>query len=328
MTLRCAGFPAGLHEAPMRAVFMGTPAFAVPSLDALCEVAEVVGVVCQPDRPAGRGMQLAPPPVKVRAVERGLEVIQPAKLRDGTVAKWLRDKQVDVALVVAYGRILPREVLDAPRAGCLNVHASLLPKYRGAAPITWAIVRGESETGVGLMRMEEGLDTGGVYAESRLAIDPDETSAELSARLSQVAGALIRESLALAVEGALVMRPQDDAHATLAPILKKEDGVIDWSRGARAIHDHVRGMSPWPGGTTRINGRTVKVLRTRVVDFEVASPVERAPGVIILADKHRVVVAAADGLVEIVEAQPEGKRAMPASDLVHGRVLAVGQKLG
>ena len=312
----------------MRAVFMGTPAFAVPSLDALCEVAEVVGVVCQPDRPAGRGMQLAPPPVKVRALERGLEVIQPTKLRDGAVASWLRDKSVDVALVVAYGRILPRDVLDAPRTGCLNVHASLLPRYRGAAPITWAIVRGERETGVDLMRMEEGLDTGGVYAEKRVAIDPEETSAELSQRLSVIAAALIRESLAKTVEGTLPIRAQDDALATLAPILKKEDGVIDWSRDARAIHDHVRGMSPWPGATTRVNARTLKVLRTRVVDFEIASPVERAPGIVVLADKHRVVVATSEGSIEIVDAQPEGKRAMPASDLVHGRVLAVGQKLG
>jgi methionyl-tRNA formyltransferase len=312
----------------MRAVFMGTPELAVPSLDALCDVAEVAGVICQPDRPAGRGMQLTPPPVKVRAVERGLEVIQPTKLRDGTVAKWIRGQQADVALVVAYGRILPRDVLDAPRTGCLNVHASLLPKYRGAAPITWAIVRGEKETGVGLMRMEEGLDTGGVYAEKRTPIDPNETAGELSKRIALLAAELVRESLIATVEGKLEIRPQDDAHATLAPILKKEDGIIDWSKRAQAIHDHVRGMSPWPGATTRANGKTLKIHRTRVTDYDLASTVERAPGVILLADKHRVVVAAGEGAVEIVEAQPEGKKAMPAGDLVNGRVLAVGQKLG
>jgi len=315
----------------MRAVFMGTPEFAVPSLDALCEVAEVVGVVCQPDRPSGRGMQLTAPPVKVRAVERGLEVIQPTKLRDGAVAKWIREKNTDVALVVAYGRILPRDVLDAPRTGCLNVHASLLPKYRGAAPITWAIVRGEHETGVDLMRMEEGLDTGGVYAEKKTPIDPNETAGELGKRLSLIAAALVRESLRDVVAEKLTLRPQDDAAATLAPILKKEDGAIDWSKSARAIHDHVRGMSPWPGAFTRVDTRTVKIHRTRLVESTVMSVTQRAAGVIVLADKNGVLVACGpEGAetIEIVDAQPEGKRAMPARDLVHGRILGVGAKLG
>jgi len=314
----------------MRAVFMGTPEFAVPSLDALCDVAEVVGVVCQPDRPSGRGMQLTAPPVKIRGLERGLEVIQPTKLRDGTVAKWIRDKGADLALVVAYGRILPRDVLDAPKHGCLNVHASLLPNYRGAAPITWAIVRGEQETGVELMRMEEGLDTGGVYAEKRTPIDPNETAGELSKRLSIVAADLVREALREVVEGKLPLRPQDDSRATLAPILKKEDGAIDWSKPARAIHDHVRGMSPWPGAFTKIEGRTLKIHRTRLVDSTVLSVTQRAAGVIVLADKNGVFVACGpDGseTIEIVDAQPEGKRAMPARDLVHGRILSVGAKL-
>ncbi len=313
----------------MRAIFMGTPELAVPSLDALCDVAEVVGVICQPDRPAGRGLQLTPPPVKVRALERGLEVIQPTKLRDGAVAQWILDKHADVALVVAYGRILPRAVLDAPRHGCLNVHASLLPKYRGAAPITWAIVRGEKETGVGLMRMEEGLDTGGVYAEKRLAIDPDETAGELSKRIAASAAELVREALVPTVEGKLPLREQDHAHATLAPILKKEDGLVDWSKSAREIHDHVRGMSPWPGASTRLHGKTLKVLRTRLVDAPVTSSAERAPGVVVVADKHRVLVACGgEDTIELVEAQPEGKKPMPARDLVLGRALAVGQKLG
>jgi len=324
----------------MRAVFMGTPEFAVPSLEALVEVCrarggDVVGVVCQPDRPAGRGMQLTPPPVKVRAEALGLEVIQPTKVRDGSLAKWVRDKNVDVALVVAYGRILPKDVLDAPRTGCLNVHASLLPKYRGAAPITWAIVRGEHETGVGLMRMEEGLDTGGVYAEKRTAIDPDETAGDLGKRLAQVAAELVRESLADVVEGKLSIRPQDHAAATLAPILKKEDGLVDWSKPSQMVHDHVRGMSPWPGAATRIvrddGPRLLKVHRTRRFEGAVSASVERAPGVVLVADKHHVLVAcgpAGQDTLELVEAQPEGKKVMPARDLASGRVLAVGQKLG
>jgi methionyl-tRNA formyltransferase len=257
-------------------------------------------------------------------------VIQPTKLRDGTVAKWIRDKGADLALVVAYGRILPRDVLDAPKHGCLNVHASLLPNYRGAAPITWAIVRGEQETGVDLMRMEEGLDTGGVYAEKRTPIDPNETAGELSKRLSIVAADLVREALREVVEGKLPLRPQDDSRATLAPILKKEDGAIDWSKPARAIHDHVRGMSPWPGAFTKIEGRTLKIHRTRLVDSTVLSVTQRAAGVIVLADKNGVFVACGpDGseTIEIVDAQPEGKRAMPARDLVHGRILSVGAKL-
>ncbi|MGZ3473334.1 MAG: methionyl-tRNA formyltransferase [Polyangiales bacterium] len=313
----------------MRAVFMGTPEFAVPALDALSEVADVVGVVCQPDRPAGRGMQLTPPPVKVRALAKNLEVIQPIKVRDGSLAKWIRDKNADVALVVAYGRILPRDVLDAPKHGCLNVHASLLPKYRGAAPITWAIVRGERETGVDLMAMEEGLDTGGVYAEKRTEIGPDETAGELGKRLSAIGGDLVRESLIATVEGKLPIRPQDHERATLAPILKKEDGQIDWSKPAQAIHDHVRGMSPWPGAFTRSNGKLLKVLRTRIVRDSIASQVARTPGAILIADKTGVLVSCGDGeAIAIVEAQPEGKRAMPASDLVHGRMLAAGAVLG
>lgn len=308
---------------------MGTPEFAVPALDALSEVAEVVGVVCQPDRPSGRGMQLTAPPVKVRALEKHLEVIQPLKVRDGALAKWIRDKEADVALVVAYGRILPRDVLDAPKRGCLNVHASLLPRYRGAAPITWAIVRGEKETGVDLMAMEEGLDTGGVYAEKRTEIGPDETAGELGKRLAQIGGDLIRESLVATVEGKLPIRPQDHDRATLAPILKKEDGLVDWSKGAQPIHDHVRGMSPWPGAFTRLNGKVLKIVRTRVIHDPIESQVAREPGAVLVADKHGVLVSCGEGsAIAIVEAQPEGKRAMAAGDLVNGRVLAAGAILG
>jgi methionyl-tRNA formyltransferase len=308
---------------------MGTPEFAVPALDALSEVAEVVGVVCQPDRPSGRGMQLTAPPVKVRALSKNLEVIQPLKVRDGALAKWIRDKEADVALVVAYGRILPRDVLDAPKRGCLNVHASLLPKFRGAAPITWAIVRGEKETGVDLMAMEEGLDTGGVYAEKRTDIGPDETAGELGKRLAAIGGDLIRESLIATVEGKLAIRPQDHDRATLAPILKKEDGLVDWSKPANAIHDHVRGMSPWPGAFTRMNGKVLKIVRTRVVHDPIESLVARAPGAVLVADKHGVLVSCGEGsAIAIIEAQPEGKRAMAAGDLVNGRVLSAGVILG
>ena len=316
----------------MRAIFMGTPEFSVPTLEALHAIAEVVGVVCQPDRPAGRGMQLSSPPVKVRAQALGLPVIQPLKMRDGAVATWMRELRADVALVIAYGRILPRDVLDAPKHGCLNVHASILPKYRGAAPITWAIARGERETGVDLMRMEEGLDTGPVFAERRAAIGPDETTGELSARLSQLAGELVAASLLDAIAGKLPAIPQDDARATLAPILKKEDGVIDFTRDGRALHDHVRAMQPWPAATTTLpSGKHLKVIKTRVVDAEIASSERRAPGTVLLADRGGIVVACGPegaSAIAISEAQAEGKRAMPASDLVNGRVVTAGMVLG
>jgi methionyl-tRNA formyltransferase len=310
---------------------MGTPEFAVPSLEALASIAEVVGVVCQPDRPAGRGMQLHAPPVKACAQKLGLEVIQPTKVRDGTLARFVRDQGADVALVVAYGRILPRDVLDAPRVGCFNVHASLLPRLRGAAPIVWAIARGDRETGVDLMRMEEGLDTGPVLAEVRTDIDPEETAGELSKRLSRLAGDLVREALPRAARGELPEKPQDHAAHTLAPMLKKEDGVVDWRRPARAIHDHVRAMQPWPGATTKLaDGRALKIIRTRVPEGRVVSTVERAPGVIVVADKSGAIVACgadAEESIAVIEAQPEGKRAMRAADLVNGRVLSPGVRL-
>ncbi len=316
----------------LRAVFMGTPEIAVPTLEALCDIANVVGVVCQPDRPAGRGMQLVSPPVKMRAIALGKPVFQPTKMKDGTVAAWLRELSADVALVLAYGRILPRAILDAPRAGCLNLHASLLPKYRGAAPIVWAIARGEEETGIDLMRMEEGLDTGPVLAESRTKIGPDETAGELAPRLAQLAAELTRASLEDAVHGRLSARPQDDAASTLAPMLKKEDGVIDWSRPARVLHDHVRAMNPWPSATTLLpSGKSMKVLRTRKLEGDVGSVAARGPGVVLLADKNGVVVACGEGgreSIAIVEAQPEGKKPMAAGDLANGRVLVAGATLG
>ncbi len=312
----------------MRAVFMGTPAIAVPALEALHAIAEIPFVVCQPDKPAGRGMVLTAPPVKVRALELGLEVRQPVKVRDGALAGFLRDARADVALVIAYGRILPRDVLDAPRVGCLNLHASLLPQLRGAAPITWAIVRGHRETGVGLMQMEEGLDTGPVFAELRLAIDPDETAGELGVRIGALAADLVRASLADAVEGRLVARPQDHAAATLAPILRKEDGRIDWSKPASAVHDHVRGMSPWPGASTTLaDGRVLRILRTQRVETN-TTMTEHAAGTIAVADKSGVFVACGAGVVGLLEAQLEGKRAMKAVDLVNGRVLSRGLRLG
>lgn len=310
----------------MRALFFGTPEIAVPSLEALVRVADVVGVVCQPDRPAGRGLELRPPPVKLKALELGLEVIQPTKLKTGEVAAWMRERSPDVALVLAYGRILPTAMLEAPRRGCMNLHASLLPKYRGAAPIQWSIAKGETETGITLTQMDEGLDSGPIFAKRTLSIAPDETAGELATRLGQLAAEVTLLDLPRAVSGELVAQPQNHAEATLAPILEKEHGRIDWARPARAVHDHVRGMTPWPGAFTRLeDGRTLKLLETRIAAWEVA---DAEPGRIVAADKRGVLVACQAGVVEIVRAQVEGRRPLGAGDLVAGRTLASGMRLG
>jgi methionyl-tRNA formyltransferase len=250
-----------------RALFFGTPEFAVPCLSVVAELCDVALVITQPDRPSGRGMKLAPPPVKVRANELGFEVIQPTKVRTPEFALQLRDAGADLAVVVAYGRILTPEVLAAPRLGCVNVHASLLPKYRGAAPIQWAIVCGEHETGVCLMQMDSGLDTGPELARATIAIGPDETAGELSERLSKLGAELLRRELPRFVAGMLTPVPQPQG-ATLAPILKKEDGALDFTQPARALHDRVRGLSPWPGAyaflETGSARERVKIHRTRV----------------------------------------------------------------
>ncbi len=219
----------------------------MPSLEALASIADVVGVVCQPDRPAGRGLELRAPPVKVKALELGLPVVQPEKVRTPEFAAWVADARADVALVIAYGRILPKAVLEAPRRGCMNLHASILPRYRGAAPITWAIVGGEAETGISLMQMDEGMDTGPVYAVHRTPIGPDTTADELAIDLGALAARVVREHLRRAVDGALALTPQDHEAATHAALLKKEDGRIRWERSARQIHDHIRGMTSVAG---------------------------------------------------------------------------------
>jgi methionyl-tRNA formyltransferase len=310
----------------LRALFFGSPAFAVPSLDALHSIAEISAVVCQPDKPAGRGLELTPPPIKVRAIELGVRVVQPTKLRTGEFAAWARAERADVALVVAYGRILPRDVLDAPRLGCVNVHASLLPKYRGAAPITWAVVHGESETGVTLMKLDEGMDTGPTFARLTTPVGPDETAGEVGDRLARLGAEAVVRWLPDYAAGACVLEEQDHARATNAPILTKEDGRIDWSKGAHRVHDHVRGMSPWPGAFTKARGRIVKVHATRVVDGE---SVATGPGTVVVADKSRVVVACGGGtLVELLQVQPEGRRIVTAPDWVAGRGIAEGDRLG
>jgi methionyl-tRNA formyltransferase len=313
----------------VRALFFGTPTFSVPCLDALCSVADVVGVVCQPDKPVGRGLTLTAPPVKMRALERGLAVVQPTKLRTGDFGAWVREQGADLAVVVAYGRILPPDVLAGPRLGCVNVHASLLPKYRGAAPITWAVVRGETESGVTLMQMDAGMDTGAMLETWRVAIGPNETAGELSDRLSELGARAIREGVPKVVAGGYAAEAQDDARATLAPMLKKDDGAIDFTQSGRGVHDHVRGMSPWPGAFTRLNGKVIKVLASALSG--VTPPLTASPGDVVLADKSRVVVACGGErreAIDFVRVQLEGKRPVTAGEWVGGRGVKPGDRLG
>jgi methionyl-tRNA formyltransferase len=307
-----------------RSVFFGTPAFAVPCLEALAEISEVCGVVCQPDKPQGRGQVVAAPPVKERALELGLDVFQPEKVRDGALQAWVAERDVDVALVVAYGRILPADVLRTPKKGCVNVHASLLPKYRGAAPITWAVVRGEAETGVTLMNMDEGMDTGDMLERFVTPIGPDETGGELSERLSALGALAVRKGLPKVIAGGYTPEPQDSARATLAPILTKQDGRIDFSKSALEVHNHVRGMSPWPGAFTRARGKVVKVHETRVSD---ATKLGAVPGEVILADKTGVIVACKTGSIELLRVQLEGKKPVRGSEWEGGRGVAEGDLL-
>jgi methionyl-tRNA formyltransferase len=305
-----------------RALFLGTPEFAVLSLKALTEVADVTLVVTQPDRPKGRGMKLAPPPVKVLAQELGLRVVQPTKIRTPEFAESLRAEQADVALVVAYGRILPPAVLTAPRIGCLNVHASLLPKLRGAAPIQWAIVRGEHTTGVCLMGVDEGLDMGPIYARASLDIGQDETSAELSVRLSELGAEVVRSELPRVLSGELRAVPQDHAAATHAPILTKQDGAVDWTQPARLVHDLVRGFAPWPSAFSQLDNLRLKLHRTLVLP----QAARGEPGVITGVSKDGIDVACGEGTLRVLELQRDGARRMTAGEFVVGQRVETGQR--
>ena len=310
-------------ETIVRAVFFGTPALAVPSLRALTRVANVVGVVCQPDRPFGRSQELHQPEVKVAALALGIPVFQPEKVRDGALATWLLQQRADVALVLAYWRILPKPVLDAPRVGCVNLHASLLPKYRGAAPIQWAIIRGETRTGITLMQVDEGLDSGPMFSHHELAIGPDETAGELAERLAELAAHVVESDLHNVVDGKLQAMPQDEAHVTLAPPLERANGRIDWSLSSDDVHNLVRGLAPRPGAHTTLAGKSLKISVARRAS---AAPVLR-PGEV-RVERPRVLIGTGRGAIELVRAQLEGKRELDALSLVNGRALNDGDVLG
>jgi methionyl-tRNA formyltransferase len=312
----------------MKIVFMGTPEFAVPTLRSLFETAhEVAAVVTQPDRPKGRGRKLTPSPVKVLAEHYHAPVLQPAKVRKNQkFHEQLRALAPDVIVVAAYGQILPEAVLQIPPQGCINVHASLLPKYRGAAPMHWAIIRGERETGITTMLMDKGMDTGDMLLQQPAPITEDDTVGTLHDTLSEVGARLLAQTLRQIEHGTLTPTPQDDAAATYAPLLTKADGRIDWQDSARDIFNRVRGLFPWPGAYTYFRDRTVKFLQVAVVsdDFEPAAP----GAVVALSNETGPVIATGDGYLRILRIQPPNKRPMACSDFCRGYHLAVGDRFG
>lgn len=311
-----------------RSVFFGTPDFAVPIVEATAEVTELVAVVTQPDRPKGRGQELAEPPVKAWAKARGIPVFQPAKLRDGVLAAELRALSPDVAVVAAYGRILPKDLLDLPRLGCVNVHGSILPRYRGAAPIQWAVANDESETGVTLMRMDEGLDTGDMLAMRKIPIGPEDNGGSMHDALARLGGELIREELPRYLEGKLQPVPQDHEKATLAPILAKDQGRLEFGQPARLLAARVRGFHPWPGTYTYLapGGKDLLKVLAAAPAARPDSSADAPPGTVLSLSP--LLVATGDGsALELREVQPEGKRRMPADAFVAGRRVQVGQRL-
>ena len=299
---------------------MGTPDFAVPSLEALIAAGHnLVGVFTQPDKPKNRGHKMMPPPVKEYALTQNLPVFQPLKMRDGTALAIVQELQPELIVVAAYGRILPEEILQAAPYGAINVHSSILPKYRGAAPINWAILNGETVTGDTIMYMAKELDAGDIIRCAETAIDPDEDAQALTARLAELGAKTLVEVVADMSRGTVTRTPQDHSRSTYAPMLDKTLSPMDFTRSALALHNQVRGLIPWPCATMELQGKTVKVFRTQIGEETSA-----APGAIVAADKKGIAVACGDGRVlRITELQPEGGKRMAAAAYLAGHPIAL-----
>ena len=310
----------------MRLVFMGTPDFASASLEALLRSdSSVVGVVTQPDRPKGRGQILTPSPVKLLAQRAQIPLLQPLKMKDPEFLQALAGWKPDLIAVAAFGRILPPAILSLPPLGCINVHGSLLPKYRGAGPIQWAIVNGERETGITTMLMDEGMDTGAMLLQEAIPITPEDTAGTLSPRLAELGGRLLVETITRLKAGTLMPRPQDASQATLAPLLTKEDGVIDWTLPAAVLANRIRGLSPWPGAYTTIaGGDRWTIWRARALPGPVAKP----PGMVVVVTTEAIHVATGEGLLAVTELQPANSRRMAVSQYLAGHPVVVGERLG
>jgi methionyl-tRNA formyltransferase len=305
----------------LRAVFMGTAPFALPTLRSLADTEEVIAVITQPDRPRGRGQEVAPPPAKGLALDLDLQVLQPERVKDPHFIAQLEELKPDVIVVAAFGQILPPAVLNLPRMGCINVHPSLLPKYRGAAPINWAIINGESKTGVTTYLMDEGMDTGPILLVREVEIKADETAQELGEQLAEIGGELARETIQGLKEKVLQPIPQDEQGATYAPLLKKEDGLIQWEEEADRIRNQIRGMVPWPVAFTWRKGKRMKLFRVRTGNGA------GAPGEITSIESG-IEVACGKGSLFIEELQLEGGRKMGWEEFTRGHQLTPGERWG
>ena len=315
-----------LSPAPLRVVFMGTPDLAATVLAALLAGPdEVVGVFSRPDATRGRGLQLEAPPVKQLAERHGVPVFQPRFWKDGTALEALRGLQPDLAVVAAYGRLLPQAALDVPRFGCINVHASLLPRWRGADPITRAILAGDAESGVTIMQMVLEMDAGDMLLKRAIPIAPDDTGDSLEQKLATLGASALVEAIAEWRAGRLTATPQDPSEITMAPMISKGDGVIDWTRGADAIERAVRGYIPWPVAATTRAGAPLRVFRAEIAE---TAPAAASPGTVLAVDARGIVVATGAGALRLVEVQAAGKKRMAAADWARGARLGAGEALG
>jgi len=305
---------------------MGTPEFAVPSLEALIQSGyEVVGVVTQPDRPKGRGQTVVASPIKQLAQAHGIPVLQPQKMKSPELVQALAAWRPDVIVVTAFGRILPKSILDLPPGGCVNVHGSLLPRYRGAAPIQWALINGDVETGITTMLMDEGMDTGAILLQRATPIEPDDTAAELGKRLAKVGGDLLVETLEGLANKTITPQEQDHQKATNAPLLTKTDGLINWAQPARDIVNRIRGLSPWPGCYTYLQDQRLAIWKAKEEIRAYEPKTELAPGTILEANKNEIRVQTGDGVLSVTEVQPANKRRIPVKQFLQGHSLSSGE---
>ena len=304
----------------MDIVFMGTPEFAVPCLERLISDGHnVKGVFTQPDKPKGRGHKMQFPPVKECAVEAGIPVYQPLKMKDGEAISILENLKPELIIVVAYGKILPKEILDYPKYGCINMHASILPRYRGAAPIQWSVLNGEKISGVTAMQMDVGLDTGDMLLTKTVEIGENETAGELHDKLSVLGADVMSETIDLLLKGELKPEKQNDSDSNYAPMLSKDLCPIDWNESAQKVHNKVRGLSPWPVATAKLGEKTIKIHKTAV-----SGKCNATPGEVVVSDKKLVVACGESTSVEIIVLQTEGKKAMNASDFLRGNPIEKG----
>jgi methionyl-tRNA formyltransferase len=308
---------------------MGTPDFAVPSLEALLDSGEnVVCVITQPDRPKGRGRKLTPPPIKELALQAGLPVLQPEKIKDEEFLAKLKGFNPDLIVLTAYGRILPDSLINLPPYGTINVHGSLLPKYRGAAPIQWALINGETETGVTIMQMDEGLDTGDILLAEKLPINPDDTAGSLFVKLAKLGGTALKKALKQLRANKLTPIKQDDNLATHAPLLKKVDGLVDWSKSAQQISCLIRGLDPWPTTYTTLAGKRFRLFSPLVISQSDCQFSASGPGIVCQADHNGLVISTGSGYLLVREVQPEGSKRMGVDAYLRGHPIKSGTRLG